>query len=139
MLGTFLDVKQKNIELKSHKCIFIGYYEDSKMYILFNQSTHGVIITQVFQFSEVSLPPHESIEPHSSLNFPSSLFSPIYFTRSSPYVAPKLDPSSPSSSSDPSECFEYTNVVPTNTHLIVWTQKTLESTIIEIGIPSYSH
>ena len=34
-----LDNKWKKLDPKSHKCIFIGYYEDSKAYKLFDTST----------------------------------------------------------------------------------------------------
>ena len=50
-----------------------------------------------------------------------------------------IDPSSPSSSSDPPECLEDTGVVPTTTHLLVWAWKTLESTGSEIGNPFDTH
>ena len=38
------DDKRKKLDPKSHKCIFIGYSEDSKAYRLFDTSTHSVII-----------------------------------------------------------------------------------------------
>ena len=38
------DEKRKKLDPKSHKCIFIGYSEDSKAYRLFDPSNQGVII-----------------------------------------------------------------------------------------------
>ena len=38
------DNKRKKLDPKSHKCIFIGYSEDSKAYRLFDTSTQSVII-----------------------------------------------------------------------------------------------
>ena len=66
-------------------------------------------------FSEVS-PPLEFIEPHVTLNFHSSFFSPIYITPSSIFVF-DLDPNSPSSSSNPPKCSKDTRGVPTTTPL----------------------
>ena len=50
-----------------------------------------------------------------------------------------LYPISPSSSSDPLECLEYTSVFLTTTPLPVWAWKTLESVGSEISIPFDSH
>jgi len=47
---------------------------------------------------------------------------------------PNIDPSSPTSSSDPPEC----RVVLATTPLHVWAQKTLQFVGSDIGIPSYT-
>ena len=88
------DNKWKKLDPKSHKCIFIGYSEDSKAYKLFDTSTQSVIIQKDVHFVEVSSPP-ESVEPHVTLNIPLSHVTPISVSSSS-YV-PVVDPSSPSS------------------------------------------
>ena len=122
------------LEFKSHKCIFIGYCEDSKAYRLFSPYTQGVIMHQNIHFNEISPPPN-FVEPRVALNFPSYLVTYIFITPSSTYV-PNLHPSSHSSSSAPSECFKDTSVVPITTPLPVWVHKTLKSRGSEIGIPS---
>ena len=86
------DEKQKKLDPKSHKCIFIGYCEDSKAYRLFDTSTQCVIIRRSVQFDELSPPPW-SIEPHVTLNFPSHYATSSSVTPSSPFV-PIIDPSS---------------------------------------------
>ena len=63
------DENQKKLDPKSHKCIFIGYSEDSKAYSLFDPSTQGVIISRDVQFHEVSHP-SESVEPPITLDLP---------------------------------------------------------------------
>jgi hypothetical protein len=90
-----LDEKWKKLEPKSHKCIFIGYAEDSKAYKLFDPSTQSVIIRRNLHINEVS-PPPKSIEPHVTLNVPLSPVTPISINSSSVFV-PTIDLSSPSS------------------------------------------
>ena len=63
------DHKQKKLDSKSHKCIFIGYSKDSKAYRLFDPSHQSVIIRRYVQFIEVSTQP-EFVEPHVILNIP---------------------------------------------------------------------
>ena len=89
---------------KSHKCIFIGYSEDSKVYRLFDPSKQSVIIRRDVQFIEISTPP-KFVEPHVTLNIPLSPVTPISVTPSSSLT----DLSSPSSSSSsiPLECIKY--------------------------------
>jgi hypothetical protein len=70
------DDKRKKLHPNSYKCIFIGYSEDSKASRLFDPSTQGVIIRHNVQFNEVS-PSPKSLEPHVTLNFPSSPITPI--------------------------------------------------------------
>jgi hypothetical protein len=132
--GHILNDKRKKLEPKSHKCIFIGYNKDSKDYMLFDTSTHGVIIWFDVQFNEVS-PSPESLEPHVTFNFPSSLVTPILFIPFSISV-PNIDPISPTSSSDPPKCSKDNRVVPSTTPLPIWARKTLEFAGSEIGIPS---
>ena len=112
------DDKHKKLEPKFHKCIFIGYSEDSKAYRLFNPSTQGVIIWHDVKFNKVS-PSLESPEPHVTLNFPSSPVSPVSVTPSSNSL-PNIDPSSPTSSSYSLERSKDNRVVPTTNPLPIW-------------------
>ena len=95
------DDKWKKLDPKSHKCIFLGYSKDSKVYMLFYTSTQSVIIRRDVHFAEVSSP-LESVEPHVTLNIPLSPVTPI--SVSSSIFVPVVDPSSSSSSSIPPKC-----------------------------------
>ena len=81
--------------------------------MLFDPSIQGVIIRWDVQFNEVSYP-HEFIEFHVTLNFPSPYVTPIYVTTSSSFVQ-TFDPNSLASSSDPPKCPKDTSVVPITT------------------------
>jgi len=138
------DEKRKKLDPKAHKCIFIGYSEDSKAYRLFDPSTQGVIISRYVQFHEISHPP-KSVEPHVTLDLPPSTVTPVTITpitittiSNSPSSSSVTNPviSSPSSSSTPPDLFEDNSVVPSTQILPTWAMKTLESTSNEISIPS---
>ena len=43
-------IQKKKLEPKSQKCIFIGYDENSKAYMLFDTSNQSVIIIRDIQF-----------------------------------------------------------------------------------------
>ena len=138
------DEKQKKLDPKSHKCIFIGYSEDSKAYRLFDPSTQGVIISRDVQFHEVSHPP-ASVEPHVTLDLPPSTVTPVTVTpitvttvSNSPSSSSVTNPvmSSPSSSSIPPDICEDNSVVPSTQILPTWARKTLESAGNEISLPS---
>ena len=88
------DEKWKMLDPKSHKCIFIGYSEDSKANRLFETFTQGVIISRDVQFHEISHPP-ESVEPHVTLDLPPSTVTPVTVT---PITVTTIS-NSPSSSS----------------------------------------
>ena len=126
------DNKQKKLDPKSHKCIFIGYSKDSKAYRLFDTSTQSVIIRRDVHFAEVSSPP-ESVKPHVTLNMPLSPVTPISISSSS--SMPVVDPSSASSSSIPPECTEVEETF-VSSNLPIWARKTIESASSEVGNPS---
>ena len=111
-------LKKKKLEPKSHKCIFVGYAEDSKAYRLSNPSTQSIIIQRDVHFNEES-PPPKSVEPHVTLNVPLSPVTPISIISSSNFV-PTIDLSSPSSSSIPFESLEVPEVTSFASHLLVW-------------------
>lgn len=83
------DEKRKKLEPKSHKCIFIGYDENSKAYRLFDPSSQSFIIRTDVQFHEVSSRP-ESVESHITLNLPIPLVTPNPVTPFFSYV-PLID------------------------------------------------
>ena len=114
------DEKWKKLDPKSHKCIFIGYSEDSKASRLFDPSMQGFIISIDVQFHEISHPP-ESVEPHVTLDLPPSTVTPVTVTpitvttvSNSPSSSFVTNPvmSSPSSSSIPPDICEDNSVVP---------------------------
>ena len=120
--------EKKNLEPKSHNCIFIGYDENYKAYRLFNPSIQSVIIIRYVQFHEVS-PPPEYVEPHTTLNFPISPITPISITPFSSYV-PIVDLSSSSSSSITPESNEAPEVTSFASHLPIWAQKILNLQVV---------
>ena len=135
-LAHILDKKQKKLEPKSHKCIFISYDEISKFYTLFDPSNQSVIIIRDVQFHQVS-PPPKSVEHHITLNFLISPITPIFVTPSSSFLC-IIDHSSSSSSSITPESNESPKVNLVASNLLVWVTQTLEFAGNEFSNPSYT-
>ena len=109
--------KWKKLEPKYHKCIFIGYDNNSKAYRFFDPSNQSVIIRRDVQFHEVC-PPHEFVEPHITMNLP---ISPITLISVTPFSSvPIVYLSSSSSSSVTLESNEAPKVTYVASHLPVW-------------------
>ena len=91
-----LDKKQKALQTKSEKCIFVGYFEDVKGYRLLQPHSHDIIIRRDVKFDENLLACKPNLEGVPSLACKPNLVS-------VPSLACKLDsvivPSSSSSSS----------------------------------------
>jgi hypothetical protein len=58
-----LDEKRKALQLKSEKCIFVGYYEDVKGYRLLQTHCNEIFIRRDFKFDENLL----ACEPNSTI------------------------------------------------------------------------
>eukprot|EP00253_Pinus_taeda_P001586 PITA_01586 len=131
------DEKWKKLEPKSHKCIFIGYDENSKAYMLFYPSNQNVIIRRDVQFHGDSSPP-QSVESHVTRNLPIQPVTPILVTPSSSSI-PLIELDSFSPSSIPPKTHEAHEVIPVPSTLPIWARKTLESVGSEVGNPSGTH
>lgn len=48
------DEKRKKLEPKGHKCLFMGYSEDSEVYMLYDLTTNKVFVSRDVKFDEES-------------------------------------------------------------------------------------
>ena len=73
------DEKRKALQPKSEKCIFVGYSEDAKGYILLQSHCNEIIIRRDVKFDEnlLAYEPNLAIVPSSACE-PSSPFVPSY-------------------------------------------------------------
>jgi hypothetical protein len=85
--------KRKALQLKSEKCIFVGYYEDVKGYRLLQPHCNEIILRRDVKFDENIL----ACEPNSAV-VPSSACEPS--STVVPYSIPILDSSSDDESED---------------------------------------